>query len=66
MDFIQTLENIIGKKAKIRLEPMQPGDVKETIADLSETTRDFGFIPKTNIAEGLNNFVKWYREFYAA
>lgn len=64
MDFIHTLETAIGKKAQIRFEPMQPGDVKETIADISDTTRDFGFLPKTNIAEGLNNFVTWYRSFY--
>ena len=64
MGFIQTLENIIGKKAKIRFEPMQPGDVKETIADISDTTRDFGFLPKTHIGEGLRNFVSWYRNYY--
>ncbi|HXH54146.1 MAG TPA: NAD-dependent epimerase/dehydratase family protein [Gammaproteobacteria bacterium] len=64
MGFIQTLENIIGQKAKIRFEPMQPGDVKETIADISDTTRDFGFLPKTHIEEGLTNFVSWYRNYY--
>ncbi len=64
MGFIQTLENIIGKKAKMRFEPMQPGDVKETIADISDTTRDFGFLPKTNIEEGLTHFVSWYRNYY--
>lgn len=64
MGFIQTLENIIGKKAKIRFEPMQPGDVKETIADISDTMHDFGFLPKTNIEEGLANFVAWYRQYY--
>lgn len=64
MDFIQTLERIIGQKAKIRFEAIQPGDVKETIADITDTTRDFNFIPITNIEEGLTNFVKWYRNFY--
>lgn len=64
MGFIQTLENIIGKKAKIRFEAMQPGDVKETIADISDTTRDFGFLPKTHITEGLTQFVSWYRKYY--
>jgi UDP-glucuronate 4-epimerase len=64
MNFIHTLENIIGKKANIQFEDMQPGDVKETIADISDTTRDFGFLPKTNIEEGLQNFVSWYRGFY--
>jgi UDP-glucuronate 4-epimerase len=64
MGFIQTLEKLIGKKAKIRFEPMQPGDVKETIADISDTTRDFGFLPTTNIEEGLANFVSWYKHYY--
>jgi len=64
MDFIHTLENHIGKKAIIQFEPMQPGDVKETIADITDTTRDFGFLPRTNIDEGLKNFIDWYKQFY--
>lgn len=64
MYFIETLENLIGKKAKIRFEGMQAGDVKETIADIKESTRDFGFIPKTNIEAGLQQFVTWYRNYY--
>ncbi len=65
MHFIDTLQKIIGKKANIRFEDIQPGDVQKTIADISETTRDLGFLPKTNIEEGLQNFVTWYRSFYA-
>lgn len=64
MHFIKVLENIIGQKAIIRFEDIQPGDVKETIADISDTMRDFGFMPKTNIEEGLTKFVSWYRSFY--
>lgn len=64
MQFINVLETTLNKKATIHFEDMQPGDVKETIADISETTRDFGFIPKTNIQAGLGNFVEWYRNFY--
>lgn len=64
MYFIETLENLIGKKAKIRFEGMQAGDVKETIADIKESTRDFGFMPKTNIETGLQQFVAWYRSYY--
>lgn len=62
--FIETLENIIGKKAKMRFEAMQAGDVKETIADISESTRDFNFMPKVNIEAGLSEFVDWYRNYY--
>lgn len=65
MHFINVLEQHLGKKALIRFKPLQPGDVKETIADITETTRDFGFMPKTHIEEGLKNFVSWYKEFYA-
>ena len=65
MRFINILETLLGKKANIRLEGMQAGDVKETIADISESTRDLGFIPKTNIEDGLRHFVDWYRSFYA-
>lgn len=64
MDFIYELEKLLGKKAELDLQPMQPGDVKETVADISASSRDFGFIPKTNIAEGLKYFVSWYKDYY--
>jgi UDP-glucuronate 4-epimerase len=66
LDFIQVLETAIGKKAKMNLLPMQPGDVKETVADIDATIKDFGFNPKTDIQEGLTNFVNWYKSFYNA
>ncbi|GAB4392169.1 MAG: NAD-dependent epimerase [Gammaproteobacteria bacterium] len=64
MDFIKTLEVIIGKSAQLKLEPMQDGDVKETVADISASTLDFGFMPKINVQEGLANFVAWYKDYY--
>lgn len=64
MDFIHILEDLLNVKARIRFEPIQPGDVKETIADISETQKDLQFQPKTNIREGLEKTVAWYREFY--
>lgn len=64
MDFIQELEKQLNTKARLDLLPMQPGDVKETIADITESQKDFGFTPKTNIQEGLKNFVNWYKEYY--
>jgi UDP-glucuronate 4-epimerase len=66
MDFIYELERQIGIKAKIDFQPMQLGDVKETVADITNSKRDFGFEPKTNIQEGLKNFVAWYKEHYHA
>jgi UDP-glucuronate 4-epimerase len=64
MDFIYELENQLGKKAKLDFQPMQPGDVKETVADISASQIDFGFAPKTNISQGLKNFVVWYKDYY--
>ncbi len=64
LDFIKILEKHLDKKAKIKLEPMQAGDVKETIADISNTTKDFGFVPKTNIDQGLKAYVDWYKNYY--
>lgn len=64
MEFISILEKHLNTKAKIRFEPLQPGDVKETIADISDTVKDFGFAPKTNIETGLKNFLDWYRSYY--
>ncbi len=64
MDFIQELEKQLNTKARLDLLPMQPGDVKETIADITESQQDFGFTPKTNIQEGLKKFVNWYKEYY--
>jgi UDP-glucuronate 4-epimerase len=43
---------------------MQPGDVKETYADINATRRDFGFEPKTSLDEGVSRFVEWYQGYY--
>ena len=64
MHFIEVLENHLNKKGTREFLPMQPGDVKETIADIAMTRQNFGFDPKTNIEEGLKYFVQWYKEYY--
>ena len=64
MDFVQTIEEFVGKKAKINLMPMQPGDVKESLADIEATRKDLGFDPKTDMRQGLKNFIEWYKEYY--
>lgn len=64
MDFIKTLEKIIGKKAEKEYYPMQPGDVYQTYADVTDLTSDFGFKPETPISVGLAKFVEWYVEYY--
>jgi UDP-glucuronate 4-epimerase len=64
MKFIEIIEDCLGKKAVKNLLPMQPGDVYETYADIDDLMNDTGFKPKTDIKEGLKNFIKWYREYY--
>jgi len=63
-DYIGEIEKALGRKAEIDLQPMQPGDVKETYADITATTRDFGYVPATPISEGIPRFVAWYRDHY--
>jgi len=64
LDFIYTLERIIGMKARRIFKAIQPGDVETTYADIHELTELTGFNPTTTLEEGLNNFVEWYREYY--
>lgn len=61
MTFIETIENVTGKKARIALEPMQPGDVTETCADISRMQADYGYNPVVSLETGLSNFVEWFR-----
>ncbi len=64
LDYISMLENAIGIKAKLKMEPMQPGDVKKTCADIGPMQRDFGYSPKTTTAEGIPRFIEWYRDYH--
>ena len=64
MDFITTLEKCLGKEAVKEYYPMQPGDVYQTYADVSELMEDFDFRPDTSIEEGLSEFVAWFKEYY--
>ena len=61
---IEVLEKAIGKTAEKIYEPMQPGDVKETYADIEAIQRDVGFAPTTSIDVGIPKFVQWYREYH--
>ncbi|HOP11174.1 MAG TPA: SDR family NAD(P)-dependent oxidoreductase [Oscillospiraceae bacterium] len=69
-DFVATLENclmtagVIKQPAEKEYLPMQPGDVLQTYADVSELERDFGFKPRTSLKDGLTAFAKWYKEYY--
>jgi len=65
LEFVETLESVIGLCAKKNLLPMQPGDVPETYADISKLQAAIGFAPRTSIGEGLRRFVDWYKVFYS-
>ena len=64
MDFVAEIEKSLGKKAEIDFQPMQPGDVRETFADIDDTRRDFGFDPRTSMPEGVAKFIAWYTDYY--
>jgi UDP-glucuronate 4-epimerase len=64
MDFIEAIESELGKKSTKNLLPMQPGDVPSTWADVTDLSQCLHYKPNTPVAEGIRNFIKWYREFY--
>lgn len=64
MDFIAAIEDALGKKAKMNFLPMQKGDVAQTYADVSSLVNDVGFSPSTKIEDGIQKFVRWYKDYY--
>ena len=62
-DMIKNLERILSTKAKKRYLPMQPGDVKNTYADIEKTRKIIGYAPKTSLADGLVMFTDWYKKY---
>jgi len=63
-EFIDAIEQVMGKSAQKNFLPMQPGDVVATYADVDELIADFDFKPTTSIVQGLESFARWYREYY--
>ena len=62
--YISVIERCVGKKARMEMLPMQPGDVPSTMADVSELEAAVGFRPETSVEEGVARFVEWYRDYY--
>lgn len=65
-DFVAAIEAAAGRKAVLELAPMQPGDVKDTFADVSRLMEDYGYRPRTSIEAGMAEFVAWFREWRMA
>ena len=64
MKVIGILEQECGRKAEMDMLPMQPGDVRQTFADIDAIQRDFNYQPTTSIEQGVPAFVKWYRDYH--
>jgi UDP-glucuronate 4-epimerase len=64
MRYIEVLESCLGRKARLDLQPMQPGDVPATYADIRELSAATGFEPATPVETGVQRFVDWYRSYY--
>ena len=64
--FIQCIEKELGRKARMNLLPLQPGDVPETTADIDKSRRMLGFSPKVGIEQGIKEFIAWYKAYYKA
>ena len=65
MDFVETIENVTGKRAVKEFVDMQQGDVYITYANTASIEKDFGFKPCTPLKYGIGEFYKWYMEFYS-
>ena len=62
LDFIATIERATGRTAQKQMEPMQPGDVTETCADITRMQTDYGYAPTVSLSDGISRFVSWFRE----
>jgi len=64
LDFIKAIEIATGKKARMEMLPLQPGDVKKTWADVTGLIGDFNYKPYTPVQTGIEKFIAWYRDYY--
>lgn len=62
--YIEVLEDCLGRKAQMEMLPLQPGDVPDTEADVSDLIANVGYRPVVPVEEGVANFVRWYRDYY--
>lgn len=64
MDFIAEIERITGRKAELDPQPAQPGDMEATFADIDGARRDLDFAPRTDLSQGLERHIAWFRDYY--
>ncbi len=64
MDYIAAVEKTLGMKAEMELLPLQPGDVPDTFADVSDLVERFDYKPNTPVEQGVATFVGWYRDYF--
>jgi len=64
MDYIEAIENSLGKTAKKELLPLQLGDVPDTYADIKDLVDQYDYKPSTIIEEGITNFINWYKKYH--
>ncbi len=65
LDYIAALEKALGKKAEMEMLPMQPGDVPDTYADVTDLIEHFHYKPNTLVDQGVANFVDWYQKYFS-
>ncbi len=61
-ELISLLEKELGATAKIDRQPLQPGDVPQTFADIAKARQLLGYNPQTEIEEGIRRFIEWFRQ----
>lgn len=64
LSFIEAIEAASGLKAELSMQPMQPGDVNQTWADVSDLAEQFDYHPNYPVKQGVANFVEWYKSYY--
>lgn len=64
LQYIEVLESCLGRKAIMEMLPLQPGDVPDTEADVTDLIQTVGYRPQVSVENGVANFVRWYREYY--
>ena len=64
MDYVKTIEKKLGLKAKINFKKLQKGDVKNTLSNLRKSKKELNYVPKINIDMGIDNYIKWFRQYY--